>query len=102
MAGWPAKVLTDRQIENLLVYASATRDAHRNQVIVLLSIKAGLRTGEIANLTWDIVLDPTGEVGPIVELHNRAAKNKRGRRIPPTCALRSSSGKPKHTLQSVP
>src|ERR1700730_557734 len=82
MAGRQAKTLTDQQIENLLVYASATRNPDRNGVIILLSMKAGLRAGEIANLTWDMVVDPTGEIGRVLELHDLVAKNKSGRRIP--------------------
>ena len=42
-----------------------TRHPLRNQVLVLLSVKAGLRAGEIANLTWPMVVEPTGEVGPV-------------------------------------
>jgi hypothetical protein len=38
------------------------------------SVKAGLRAGEIANLTWDMVLDPRAEVGTVIELHDDAAK----------------------------
>jgi integrase/recombinase XerD len=82
MAGRQAKILTDRQIETLLAYAATTRDPLRNRVIVLLSMKAGLRANEIANLTWDMVVRPAGEIGQALELHNHAAKNKRGRRIP--------------------
>ena len=82
MSGRQAKVLSDQQIEDLLVYTSATRNPERNRVIVLLSIKAGLRAGEIANLTWDMVLDPTGEVGTLIELRDHAAKNNSGRLIP--------------------
>ena len=66
MAGKQAKTLTDQQIENLLAFASFTRNPDRNRVIVLLSIKAGLRAGEIANLTWDMVVGPAGEVGSVV------------------------------------
>jgi integrase len=74
MSGRRAKVLSDKQIEDLLVYTSTTRNPERNRVIVLLSIKAGLRAGEIAKLTWDMVLDPTGEVGSVIELRDCAAK----------------------------
>jgi integrase/recombinase XerD len=90
MAGRQAKILTDQQTETLLAYASATRDPLRNRVIVLLSMKAGLRANEIANLTWDMVIDPTGEIGQILELHNHAAKNKGGRRIPLHSDLRAA------------
>jgi integrase/recombinase XerD len=90
MAGRQAKILTDRQIETLLAYASTTRDPFRNRVIVLLSMKAGLRASEIANLTWDMVIGPAGEIGQALELHNHAAKNKGGRRIPLHFHLRAA------------
>jgi integrase len=82
MSGRQAKVLSDQQIEDLLVYTSTTRNPERNRVIVLLSVKAGLRAGEIAKLTWDMVLDPTGEVGSVIELRDRVAKKNSGRLIP--------------------
>jgi integrase len=55
MAGKQAKVLSETEVSNLLVWCqtSLTRHPTRNRVIVLLSVKAGLRAGEIANLTWD-------------------------------------------------
>src|SRR5262249_14846711 len=34
----------------------------RNRVVVCLSVKAGLRAGEIANLTWDMALNPSGRL----------------------------------------
>jgi integrase/recombinase XerD len=64
------------------VFASSTRNPDRDKLIVLLSVKAGLRAGEIANLTWDMVLSPTGEVGRSIELHDCAAKKNSGRLIP--------------------
>ena len=51
-------------------------------MIVLLAAKAGLRAVEIANLTWDMVVDPTGDIGPVIELRDMAAKNGSGRLIP--------------------
>jgi integrase len=82
MPGRQAKTLSNQQIEALLWYAASTRNSDRNRVIVLLSTKAGLRAGEIANLTWEMVVGPTGDVGAVLELHDRAAKKKSGRRIP--------------------
>jgi integrase len=82
MAGRQAKILSDNTCKDLLVFAATTRHPARNHLIVLLSLKAGLRAGEIANLTWDMVLDPTGEIGTAVELRDWAAKNHGGRRIP--------------------
>jgi integrase/recombinase XerD len=82
MAGKQAKVLSQRQVESLITYCEATRYPARNRVIVLLSFKAGLRAAEIANLTWNMVLDCNGDVSSAIELRDHAAKNGRGRCIP--------------------
>jgi integrase/recombinase XerD len=82
MAGKQAKILSLNDVNDLLVFASCTRHPLRNRVIVLLAAKAGLRASEIAKLTWDMVLDPTGEIGSVIELRDAAAKNGSGRLIP--------------------
>ena len=45
-------------------------------------MKAGLRACEIARLTWPMVLNARGHVGNVLELHDRAAKQRSGRIIP--------------------
>lgn len=82
MVGKRAKILTPDHVEDLLVFARQTRHPIRNQVLVLLSVKAGLRAGEIANLTWPMLLEPTGEIGTSLELQDRVAKKGSGRVIP--------------------
>ena len=82
MAGKQAKILSDSHIERLLAYARTSRYPDRNRIIVLLSTKAGLRAGEIAKLTWEMLVDPSGEVGSSIELYDEAAKKGSGRRIP--------------------
>ncbi len=82
MAGKQAKVLGDDQIRQLLAYAGRGRHSVRNRVMALLSVKAGLRAGEIAQITWAMVLDADGRVGFHIELHDRIAKKGGGRRIP--------------------
>jgi integrase len=82
MAGKQAKILSDIDLKSLLAYASTTRYPHRNTVIVLLSVKAGLRAGEIAKLTWEMVQNARGDIGSAIELHDHAAKKKSGRIIP--------------------
>jgi integrase/recombinase XerD len=82
MAGRRAKILSPADVNDLLLFASCTRNPLRNRVIVLLSAKAGLRAGEIANLKWNMVLDASGQIGCVLELHDRAAKNGSGRCIP--------------------
>jgi integrase len=66
MSGKQAKILAANHIDDLLLFAETTRYPARDRVIVLLSVKAGLRAAEIANLTWDMVLDPEGDVARIV------------------------------------
>jgi integrase/recombinase XerD len=90
MPGKQAKILSDQQTRSLLVFASTTRHPHRNKLIVLLSLKAGLRAGGIAKLTWDMVLGPTGEIGQVIELRDCAAKKKSGRLIPVHPSLRAA------------
>ena len=74
----------------MLVFASCTRNPLRNRVIVLLSAKAGLRANEIANLTWDMVLGPTGQISGTIELRDSAAKKGSGRLIPMHPDLRAA------------
>ena len=59
-------------------------------MIVLLSHKAGLRAGEIAKLTWPMVLDSDGRVGDTIQLHDIAAKKRSGRVIPMHPLLRAA------------
>lgn len=90
MAGKQAKTLKDAHIRDLLAYASVTRYPRRNRVIVLMSVKAGMRAGEIANLTWDMVLGADGKIGNIIELRDHAAKKGSGRLIPIHSDLRAA------------
>ncbi len=82
MAGKQAKLLNASTIADMLRLVARHRHAKRDRVIVLLSVKAGLRAGEIAGLTWPMVLDPLGRVGELIELHDTAAKMGSGRTIP--------------------
>jgi integrase len=82
VSGKQEKILSEDDLQDLLVYASATRNPIRNQVVVLLSAKAGLRAGEIANLTWDMVVEPNGAISTTIELRDHVAKKRSGRMIP--------------------
>src|SRR3954471_4935589 len=82
MSGKQAKILSDQHIEDLLFFAANTRQPARNCALVLLSMKAGLRAAEIAKLTWDMVVGPTGQISTTIELHDDAAKMGSGRTIP--------------------
>src|SRR3954471_5135150 len=82
MPGKQAKILTRQQVRAALRRARRGRYPERDQVMVLLSVKAGLRAGEIAKLTWPMLLDAEGRLGHRIELHDSAAKKGSGRTIP--------------------
>lgn len=82
MPGRQAKILSNANLNELLAFADSTRQPARNRLIVLLSAKAGLRAGEIANLTWDMLLRPDGYLNIVIELRDWAAKKGSGRSIP--------------------
>jgi integrase/recombinase XerD len=90
MAGKQAKILSKDDFKLLLRLANQTRHPLRNRVIVLLSAKAGLRAGEIAALTWDMLIDAEGCVDRVIELRDVAAKKGSGRRIPIHRELRAA------------
>jgi integrase len=82
MAGKQAKILSDATVADLLTFAECTRNPIRNRVIILLSAKAGMRAGEIAGLTWDMVVNAAGQISNVIELRDHAAKKGSGRLIP--------------------
>jgi integrase len=90
MPGRQAKTLSPADVNDLLLFAGCTRNPLRNRVIVLLSAKAGLRASEIANLTWEMVLGPTGQISGTIELRDSAAKKGGGRVIPIHPGLRAA------------
>jgi integrase len=90
MAGKQAKTLTRQQVLAALRYVRHSRYPERDRVMILLSVKAGLRAGEIAKLTWPMLLTANGRIADCIELHDRAAKKRSGRTIPLHPELRES------------
>jgi integrase/recombinase XerD len=88
--GKQAKTLSKGQMDAVQGYLASTRHPARNQVIFLLSVKAGLRAKEIASITWDMVTDAGGNVGTTLNLTDEAAKGRSGRIIPLNKELRCS------------
>ena len=86
--GKQAKILSKKQIDQLLWYVGTLRHPLRNEVIVLLSVKAGLRAKEIAGLTWSMITDADGEIGSSMHLTDKASKGRGGRVIPLNMQLR--------------
>ena len=81
--GKQAKILNPKQIDVALAYLAQTRHGLRNQVVFLLSTKAGLRAKEISGLRWSMVVEATGQVGNTINITNEVSKgNNGGRSIP--------------------
>lgn len=88
--GKQAKVLNSKQVDALLHHVGRRRNGLRNQVIVLLSVRAGLRAKEIAALKWSMIVGADGEVGDYIHLTDKASKGRSGRVIPINKQLKAS------------
>ncbi len=82
MPGRQAKVISPTMLAAMLRCVARHYWPARSRVIVLLSVKAGLRAGEIAKLEWPMVLGPNGKVADSLVVEDRIAKKGSGRRIP--------------------
>ena len=88
--GKQANILNRSQVEAVLNHIYGRRYGLRNQVIFLLSIRAGLRAKEIAALRWSMIVGADGEVGEYIHLTNDASKGMSGRIIPINRQLRAT------------
>ena len=88
--GKQAKTLTKSQVDAVTAFLLTRRHGLRDQTVFLLSVKAGLRAKEIANLKWEMVVSPDGEVGSAIHLPNIATKGNSGRIIPLNKQLRTN------------
>ena len=80
--GKQSKVLNKQQIEMVSSYLRSKRNGLRNQTIFLLSVKCGLRSKEISQLSWKEVCDSNGQIDSYINLTNRSSKGVSGRIIP--------------------
>jgi integrase len=90
MPGKQAKVITPLMLRRMLRFVAHSPFPARNRVMVLLSVKAGLRASEIANLNWSMVLDARGKVGDTIVIQDAIAKRRAGRRAPAHPELRKA------------
>jgi integrase/recombinase XerD len=88
MHGKQAKAVTSSMLKRTLGYAAQSSFPDRDRVMILLSVKAGLRACEIARLDWSMVLDARGRVAEVMSVRDAIAKKRSGRRIPAHPALR--------------
>ena len=80
--GKQSKTLNKSQIEMMRTYLRSKRNGLRNETIFLLSVKGGLRSKEISQLSWKEVCDSDGKVSDHISLTNRSSKGHSGRIIP--------------------
>ena len=90
MLGKQAKVISPETLQHMLDYARQTRQPERDAVIVLLSVKAGLRACEIAGLQWSMVTTDNGDIADVIDIRNAIAKKGSGRRIPMHLGLKGA------------
>ena len=82
MSGRQAKLITPALLRRMLNHIRHNQHPERDRVIILLSVKAGLRAGEIAQLDWSMVLNARGGIGDAIAVHDAIAKKGGGRLIP--------------------
>ena len=90
MAGKQAKILSQREIGQVLHHIKSGRYPLRDRVMFLLSSKSGLRAKEISFLTWGMVTDASGRVGGALQLPDNSSKGKSGRTIPLNSQLKEA------------
>lgn len=91
MVGRQANVLAPAALEAVLRYVKRHHaHPHRSTVMILLTVKAGLRAAEIAKLEWSMVLTARGTISDIVVVPDDIAKKGTGRRVPMHRDLRRS------------
>jgi integrase/recombinase XerD len=80
-----AKMLTPEEIAAVLAHVEGhSRYPERDRVLVLLSVRAGLRASEIAGLSWDHVLTADGSaVAEEIDLPRQVTKGARRARVIP-------------------
>lgn len=77
-----AKVLTKKELPQILDLVKNGRYAKRDRVMVLLSFKAGLRAKEISLLRWSMITDASGQISDYIYLTDEATKGRAGRVLP--------------------
>jgi len=88
--GKQAKTLSKTQIDTAIAFLLTRRHGLRDQTVFLLSIRAGLRAKEIANLRWSMVTGSDGNVGDAIHLTDDASKGRSGRIVPLNKQLRGN------------
>lgn len=76
-----AKVLTSDEIKRVMRIADTGKHGLRDRVVMSLSIRAGMRVGEIAALTIGDVRTIHGKATDVIHLAKHQTKGNRSRRV---------------------
>jgi len=76
-----AKSLTPAELERVLRYTATQPNAQRNRAMLMMTVAAGLRVGEVAGLTLGDVLDVDGAVRGEIYLAAQRVKHNHARTI---------------------
>ena len=95
MPGRQAGLIVPSVLRQVLAHIRHSTFPERDRVIVLLSVRAGLRAAEIAQLDWSMVLDVRGQISDTITIRDAIAKKGSGRRVPMHQELRHAL----HTLK---
>jgi len=69
-----ASTLDQAQHSSMLQFLSNSRHSERNKAIYLLTYRAGLRIGSVAGLRLNDVIDSSGKLKEVVNLHSSIVK----------------------------
>jgi|TARA_R110002074_G_scaffold355092_1_gene526985 integrase/recombinase XerD len=69
-----ASTLDQAQHQGMLKFLSNSRHSRRNTAIYLLTYRAGLRIGSVAGLRLNDVIDSSGKLKEVVNLHSSIVK----------------------------
>ena len=69
-----APVLSERDLQKLLISVSKARFSKRNRLMIMLSYLTGMRVGEIAALMISDVVTPSGEIREQIHLSKHQTK----------------------------
>ena len=95
-----AKSLTDRELEHVLAYISTKPNAARNRAMLLMTVLAGLRVSELADLRLTDIVDTRGQVRSKMFLAAHRVKHHHARTIYISTLLQLES-KPRSSAMRV-
>ena len=74
-----AQAISDQNHQIFMDYLATTRHSARDEAIYLLTMKAGMRIGEVATLALDDLLNADGSIKQVVVLRGKNTKSSRSR-----------------------